>query len=65
MAHSSQLKPQFHNYYGHKALLLICFMHLESLQDLSRIEALAHEDPILMLVYLLAQEIDECARHNL
>jgi hypothetical protein len=40
-------------------------MHLELLQDLLRIDALAHEDPIVMLLYLHAQEFAEFAPNNL
>jgi len=40
-------------------------MHLESLEDLFHVDMLAHEDPILMLLYLHSQEIAECVHHNL
>jgi len=40
-------------------------MLLESLKDLSHVDMLAHEDPILMLLYLHSQEIAECAHNNL
>ena len=40
-------------------------MHLESLEDLFHVDVLAHEDPILTLLYLHSQDTAECARQNL
>jgi len=40
-------------------------MHLESLEDLFRVDMLAYEDPVMTLLYLHSQEIAECVRHNL
>jgi len=40
-------------------------MHIESFKDLSLVDAMAHEDPILTLLYLHSQETAECARRNL
>lgn len=40
-------------------------MHLESFQDLFLVDTLAHEVSSLVVLYLLSQEIAECARHNL
>jgi hypothetical protein len=41
------------------------FMHLASIKDLSRFDVMAHEDPILKLLFLRSQEIAECDRRNL
>jgi len=43
----------------------ICFIHLESFQDLFRLETLEHEDTIFTLFYLHFQEITECDHRNL
>jgi hypothetical protein len=42
----------------------ICFVLLESLKDLFRVFALAHDNPVATLLYLHSQEIAQFARRN-